>query len=132
MKNAEYFKEYPIIIFQRELDDEDVAKILSIFEKWIYDEIDKRATKKGVLFEFSYSNIDISASLRFGNQKNSKYVNVLEGYCGDYFKQQEIHKFYAKVVEGALEIADRVTKEYGLGTDLKPSEGIATYYVVFR
>lgn len=132
MKNAEYFEEYPIIIFQRELDDEDVAKVLSIFEKWIYDEIDKRATKKGVLFEFTYVNIPTTATLRFGNQKNSKYVNIMEGYCGDYFKQQEIHKYYERIVEGALEIANRVTAEYGLGTDLKPSEGLATYYVVFR
>lgn len=120
------------VIYDEEITDEDVSFIIEEFKKWIQSEYDKRRHKKGEkLFQFSYCNGEY-ASLLFSNVNHTKGIHLLEGCCGDVFKQKKIHKAYLRVAEEAVKIADEFVKENGLAKTIEESAGTALIYNISK
>lgn len=130
--NKELFNQDKIIIFEVALDREDCDMILSAFKKWLQEEYDKRACKNGKLFQFSYCNEEVASNIFFENKSHTKYLHLMEGYCGDYLEQQKRHKDYQYVVEEILKYADAFVAENGLTKSIEKTEGLARNYIVSR
>lgn len=120
----------PSIIFNQRLDEEDVKKLTNIFKNWLSDELAKREIKKGKLFEFDITLVSDMASIRFGNK--SKYMEIMQGLSGNPFEDVKQLKIYSSMIENMKQIAKDFINENNLTLEIKPSGGLAMYYIVSR
>ena len=129
MLDSIYF-DMPSIIFNQKLDEEDVKKLTNIFKNWLSDELAKREIKKGKLFEFDITLVPDMASIRFGNK--NKYMEIMQGLSGNPFEDAKQLKIYSSMIENMKQIAEDFINENDLTLEIKPSGGLAIYYIVSR
>lgn len=122
----------PCIIFEKEIDTEDANKIVSIFKNWMREEVEKRATKRGKLLEVSICSSENHYSVMFGNSK--KYLDISNGYLigNDILKTMKVNEIYLNIVNEVINFITEFVKENELKLEVKPSGGIANYYVISR
>ena len=122
----------PCIIFEKEIDNEDANEIVSIFKNWVKDEVEKRATKNGKLLEVSICFSENHYSIMFGNSK--KYFDISNGFLigNDPLKTIRVNQIYLNIVNDCINYMMEFVKENKLKLEVKPSDGLANYYIISR